>query len=124
MSQTTSILLFECSEAHVGASLWTVLPFLLFPTRSQSHPRKYLYDVVANARNSVDVDKMDYLQRDWSETHSCIGCACAGAMGNAGCNDGPSDACPPHFFVALSHDGVAFLVLSQPQPWHVHELEA
>jgi hypothetical protein len=32
-----------------------------------------LYDVVANARNSVDVDKMDYLQRDWSDTHSCIG---------------------------------------------------
>jgi HD superfamily phosphohydrolase len=45
-----------------------------FRRSSQSHPRKYLYDVVANARNSVDVDKMDYLQRDWSEKHSCIGC--------------------------------------------------
>lgn len=26
---------------------------------SQSHPRRFLYDIVANARNSVDVDKFD-----------------------------------------------------------------
>lgn len=32
---------------------------LYFCCSSQSHPRKFLYDIVANARNSVDVDKFD-----------------------------------------------------------------
>jgi HD superfamily phosphohydrolase len=33
------------------------------PSR-RSDGRRFLFDVVANSRNSVDVDKFDYLQRD------------------------------------------------------------
>lgn len=37
-------------------------------------PKRYLFDIVANGRNSIDVDKFDYLSRDCHYTgvkHSC-----------------------------------------------------
>eukprot|EP00455_Lapot_gusevi_P006162 TRINITY_DN1262_c0_g1_i8.p1 TRINITY_DN1262_c0_g1~~TRINITY_DN1262_c0_g1_i8.p1 ORF type:complete len:573 (+),score=128.96 TRINITY_DN1262_c0_g1_i8:984-2702(+) len=34
------------------------------PIPGQGDQRRFLYDIVSNSRNSVDVDKFDYLQRD------------------------------------------------------------
>src|SRR4051794_35125361 len=38
-----------------------------YPNRNDSMDknRHFLFDIVANKRNSVDVDKFDYLQRVW-----------------------------------------------------------
>lgn len=30
----------------------------------QREEKRFLYDVVANSRNSIDVDKFDYIERD------------------------------------------------------------
>ena len=34
------------------------------PLRARMDDRSFLYEIVANGRNSIDVDKFDYLARD------------------------------------------------------------
>ena len=61
-------LLLRKHDIPMPAADMQFLRELINPTHNptQSHPSKWLYDIVANARSSVDVDKFDYLQRDWS----------------------------------------------------------
>lgn len=41
-----------------------VKKLILGDVPSQSNEKAWLFDIVANKRNSLDVDKMDYLLRD------------------------------------------------------------
>ena len=48
-----------CLDAQLALTILFLFACLSCVRISQSHPRRFLYDIVANARNSVDVDKFD-----------------------------------------------------------------
>ena len=54
--------------------LRTIQALMTGEKRSYSREKKFLFDIVANKRNSIDVDKFDYLPRDSYFTGIPISC--------------------------------------------------